>query len=99
MDNMASMLTVNEKLSALKSPVISPDVQRRVCGGHYFNIAWHCFARGQDALGDEALRRGRAMRPGPWGPTRYKVPLALLGLKRTARLIGGVRRILGRAGS
>jgi hypothetical protein len=98
-DNMASMLAVNEKLSRVKSPVISPEVQRRVCGGHYFNIAWHCYARGQDALGDEALKRGRSMDPDPWGPARYRLPLKLLGLKRTARLIGGMRRVLGRARS
>lgn len=97
-DNMASMLKVNEKLIALRSPVIAPAVQRRIFAGHYLNVAWQCYLSRQEKLGDEALRRGRAMEPGTWGAPRYRVPLKLLGVKRTAQIVGLAKRIVGREG-
>jgi len=96
-DNMASMLKVNEKLMALRSQVVEPEVQRRVFAGHYLNVAWQCYLSRQDKLGDEALSRGRSMAPGSWGAPRYRVPLKLLGVKRTAKVVRMAKRLLGHA--
>ena len=91
-DNMSSLLLANEKLLAIKSASIPPGEQRRVCAGHYFNIAWHAYTSGRDDLGDEALKRSRAMGFGTRGPLRYRIGFALLGLKRTVRLLGWLKR-------
>lgn len=91
-DNMDSMLRVNEKLLTIQSPVIDPELQRNVCAGHYFNIAWHSYLVGRDDLGDEALKRSRKMGFGTRGPAPYRVAFALLGLKRTCRLIARAKR-------
>ncbi|MDP8913835.1 MAG: glycosyltransferase family 2 protein [Pseudomonadota bacterium] len=91
-DNMDSMLRVNEKLLAIQSPVIDPELQRYVCAGHYFNIASHGYLSGRDDLGDEALKRSRKMGFGTRGPLPHRLAYALLGVKRTCRLIARVKR-------
>lgn len=94
-DNMESMLRANEKLLAIDDPAISRDLQTKVCAGHYFNIAWHCYLAGQDVLGDEALRRSRAAGFGVRGPLHYRVAFRLLGLKAVAKLVGSVKSLSG----
>jgi glycosyltransferase involved in cell wall biosynthesis len=91
-DNMDSMLRGNEKLLAIQSPVIDPELQRNVCAGHYFNIASHGYLSGRDDLGDEALKRSRKMGFGTRGPLPHRLAYALLGVKRTSRLIARIKR-------
>ena len=97
LDNLPSLLRVNEKLLAIHSPVLDQESQRKICAGHYLNIAWQCYLGRQDEVGDEALRRGLALEPGEWGAPRYRLPLKLFGVKRTAQAVGWAKQALGRA--
>jgi hypothetical protein len=91
-DNMDSMLWANEKLLAIEPPAVPRDLQRRVCAGHYFNIAWHSYLSGRDDLGDAALKRSRAMGFRGRGPLLYRIASLLLGVKQTCYLIRQIKR-------
>jgi hypothetical protein len=91
LDNLQSMIRANEKLIAISSPIIAPKLQRHICAGHYFNIAWQGYHGGRDDVADLALRRSRAMGFGTRGRIPHRIAFRLFGLKRTVRCLARLR--------
>lgn len=91
-DNLESMIWANERLLAIDSPAISRKLQKRICAGHYFNIAWQGYAGGREDVAAIALQRSRAMGFGTRGRVPHRIAFRLLGLKHTVRLLVWLRR-------
>lgn len=98
-DNMESMLVANERIFCIESSVIDRHDQQAICGGHYFNIAWHCYAANRDDLGDEAFFRSRSLEyRGSRGPLLYRVAFLLFGLKHVSKFFARLKRFRYRNG-
>ena len=91
-DNMDSMLVANERIFSNYSSVIDRSYQEEICGGHYFNIAWHCYAANRDDLGDEAICRSRSLGySGSRGPLIYRIAFSIFGLKLVSKALARLK--------
>jgi hypothetical protein len=60
-DNLGALLDVVDKLARISSQSVPGSVRRKAAASHLHNIALRAYRVGQDEVGDEAMRRRRAL--------------------------------------
>jgi GT2 family glycosyltransferase len=98
-DKLESLLKMPETLLAIQSTAVSQKAVQQACASNYYLAAQTCFVRGRDDLGEEALRRSRALGlKGHRGSGKQRFLSRTLGLKLRCKLEYAARLALGRPG-
>lgn len=105
-DNLASLLEVVTKLEHVPSQSVSDKARRQAVAAHLHNIALRAYRVARDEVGDEAMRRRRALGyPDSEGSFSCRAAVALRTLPKgprkvvwrlTVSLLRGLKRASGR---